>query len=87
MEVVFALVYLGGMIISIPVQRHRAEVPQIGRLGMATMFSSTWFMVSIAKAFVWPIVLAVWLAQGRPESPWQMRGEKVHRVEPGTRRG
>jgi hypothetical protein len=28
------------------------------------------FLLLIVKALVWPVTLAVWLSQGRPESPW-----------------
>lgn len=45
-----------------------------------------WLTTSFGKALVWPLVLTVWLVQGRPESPWTVVGKRhnvpvVRRVE------
>ena len=33
-----------------------------------------WHAMNFGKALVWPVVLALWLARGRPESPWTVVG-------------
>jgi hypothetical protein len=69
---VLAIVYLAGVLGSVVVQRRRAGLTQMGRLPMDTVFLSLpWFMASVAKMLMWPIVLGVWFAQGRPASPWE----------------
>ena len=35
-----------------------------------------WLAITIGKALVWPIVLVLWFAQNRPESPWIVVGKK-----------
>jgi len=35
-----------------------------------------WHTISFGKAFIWPVVLALWLTRGRPESPWTVAGKK-----------
>ncbi len=35
-----------------------------------------WLAITIGKALVWPIVLVLWFAQNRPESPWTVVGKK-----------
>ncbi|MBN0048438.1 hypothetical protein JS756_30920 [Streptomyces actuosus] len=43
------------------------------------LISPEWFMVSAGKAIGWEITLVVWLARGKPSSPWGVR--------PGSRSG
>jgi len=71
MGTVIGLLYIVGTIVTVGVQRHRAGVSQRGTLGVGLILTSLpWFIVSMAKMFVWPLVLAAWLAQARPPSPW-----------------
>lgn len=30
-----------------------------------------WFLATLFKAFIWPVILCIWLFQGRPPSPWR----------------
>jgi hypothetical protein len=34
------------------------------------LISPEWFVVTLAKAFVWEAVLAFWLFNGKPPSRW-----------------
>ncbi|WP_410597364.1 hypothetical protein [Amycolatopsis sp. lyj-23] len=72
MGTAFALSYLVGMFASVIVGRSRAGISQRGRLSLFTIFGSLpWFLTQMASMVVWPAFLGVWLARGRPESPWQ----------------
>jgi hypothetical protein len=71
MGAVIGLIYVVGWLGSVMVGRSRAGLTQVGRLSLATMFSSFgWFMHQIASMLLWPVFLAVWLIRGRPDSPW-----------------
>ncbi|MEU4252936.1 hypothetical protein AB0F15_36600 [Amycolatopsis sp. NPDC026612] len=72
MGTAFALGYLVGMLATVGVGRSRAGISQRGRLSLFTIFGSLpWFLTQMASMFAWPAVLGVWLARGRPGSPWQ----------------
>ena len=71
MSTVFVIGYLVGVIGTVVVGRARAGLTQRGRLSAATIaLSIPWFLTQIATMFVWPVVLVVWLARGRPRSRW-----------------
>jgi hypothetical protein len=72
MGVAIAISYLVGMLTSVGVGRSRAGISQRGRLSALTILGSLpWFLAQMASMFVWPIFLCVWLARGRPQSPWK----------------
>lgn len=72
MGLVLGLIYFVGLFGSLVVGRSRAGLTQLGRLNLATIFTSLeWFVHQLASLFLWPIFLVVWLARGRPESPWR----------------
>lgn len=72
MALVLALIYVGGMVGSVVVDRYRVGLTQRGRLSLATVLTSLpWALVTLGKIWVWPAVLILWLVQGRPESRWQ----------------
>lgn len=67
-----AIVYIGGWLGTVMVDRYRVGVTQFGRVPLATMLTSLpWFVTTLGKMLVWPIVLVVWLVGGRPASPWE----------------
>jgi len=69
---VFGAIYLVGIIGAVVVGRARVGLSQRGRLSGATMMRSVpWFVTQMASMILWPIFLIVWLAKGRPESPWE----------------
>jgi hypothetical protein len=72
MGAAMAIVYVVGVLGSLMIQRQRAGLTQMGRIPMGTLFMSLpWLLTSVSKMVGWPIVLGVWIAQGRPESPWE----------------
>lgn len=72
MGTALAIAYLIGMIATAGVARARIGISQIGRLSMVTILGSLpWFLSQLASMFVWPVLLCVWFARGRPESPWK----------------
>lgn len=72
MGAVIALIYLIGIIGSVVVGRSRAGITQSGRLSMETILRSLpWFLTQMAAMAVWPVFLVVWIARGRPASPWK----------------
>lgn len=72
MGAVFGITYFIGMIASVGVGRSRAGISQRGRLSLLTILRSLpWFASQMASMFVWPAFLGMWLARGRPESPWR----------------
>jgi hypothetical protein len=71
-EAVLAGVYIIGVLGSVMVGRARLGISQRGRLDGATMMNSIpWVAAQIASMFLWPVFLVVWLAKGRPETPWE----------------
>lgn len=72
MVTAFAFGYLIGMLVSVGVGRSRAGISQRGRLSLFTIFGSLpWFMTQMASMLAWPAFLCLWLARGRPDSPWR----------------
>ena len=72
MGLAIAIVYIVGWLATAAVGRSRANISQWGRLSAATIFGSLpWFGTQMATMFAWPVVLCVWLARGRPPSPWK----------------
>lgn len=72
MGATFGITYFIGMLVSAGVGRSRAGISQRGRLSLLTILMSLpWFLLQMATMFVWPIVLGVWLARGKPKSPWR----------------
>jgi hypothetical protein len=72
MGLALALGYLAGMLVSAGVGRSRVGVSQRGRLSLFTILGSLpWFLTQMVSMFAWPAFLCVWLARGRPESPWR----------------
>jgi|SRR6266487_3795019 len=70
--------YVAGVLICLTtVFRVRAGISVWGRLNLEFAFNNLpWFLATIAKSFLWPVVLLYWLAQGRPPSPWKVVREK-----------
>lgn len=67
-----AIVYLIGWLVTVVIDRHRVGVSQSGHVGLETVLSSLpWVLTTFGKMLFWPIVLAVWLAQGRPGPRWR----------------
>ncbi len=61
-----------GIWVSFPVYGVRAGFGKVGPNWREFLAPNLpFFALLIAKAFVWPAVMAYWLAQGRPRSPWQ----------------
>lgn len=72
MGVAIAVIYLVGCIASAGVGRSRANISQRGRLSAGTIFGSLpWFGTQMVTMALWPVFLCVWLARGRPPSPWK----------------
>jgi hypothetical protein len=66
------ITYLIGVVGAVVVGRARAGLSQIGRLSAATMaLSLPWVLSQMASLVLWPVFLVVWLARGRPETPWE----------------
>lgn len=63
------LVYFGGMLASGMVFRARAGIGIWRRMKVTGEggFGLGWTLAAAGKTLVWPIVLVVWLVQGRPE--------------------
>jgi hypothetical protein len=82
-----SILYLLGFIGTVGVTRRRAGLSQIGTLSVSDIaLSFRWFVTTLGKMIVWPIVLVVWLVQSKPASPWRAvtdaRGRlRVVRVE------
>jgi hypothetical protein len=66
---IIGLVYLAGFFVSGYVYRARAGAGVMGRIAITGPggFGVGWFLLLMCKAVLWPIVLVVWLATGRPE--------------------
>jgi hypothetical protein len=72
MATAIAVVYLVGWISAAGVARSRAGLGQRGRLTPGLILGSLpWFLMQMATMIAWPAFLVVWLARGRPESPWK----------------
>jgi hypothetical protein len=72
MALVLVLIYICGMLGMVVADRYRVGLTQRGRLSLATVLTSLpWALTTLGKIFAWPAVLALWLVQGRPRSPWQ----------------
>lgn len=86
MAILLALVYLGGWLGTVVVDRYRIGLTQRGTVSLETAVTSLpWAVTTIGKMLVWPLVLVVWLARGRPASPWKVShtrsgGLRVRRV-------
>lgn len=81
----FAVPYDIGLVVAFFVYGSRAGFGQVGPNWREFLYSNILFFAQlIGKAFTWPIVLAVWLAQGRPRSPWlavtELSGREVRKV-------
>ncbi len=62
------LAYFVGFIVSIFVFRLRAGIGLTETPGLS-LNTFGWSAKNAMKGFVWPIVLVVWLATGRPDHP------------------
>lgn len=72
MAAVLAILYLVGVLVAAGVSRSRVGISQRGRLSVGTIVTSMpWFLTQMAMVAFWPIFLCVWLARGRPASPWK----------------
>ncbi|MGW7044739.1 hypothetical protein ACWGDT_18895 [Streptomyces avermitilis] len=53
------------------------------------LISPEWTAVSIGKAVLWEVTLAVWLLRGQPTSPWGVRADsrsgRISRLSPAER--
>lgn len=77
------LTWIVGICVSKWVSMHRAGLGFLVMWGIPSGYrfryfamNLQWHTVSYGKALVWPVVLALWLARGRPESPWTVVGNK-----------
>ena len=71
MATAVAIIYLVGIIASVVVGRSRAGLSQWA-LSIDTVFGSLpWFLTQMVSMLAWPVFLCVWLARGRPRSPWK----------------
>ena len=77
------LTWIVGWIISHWIYMYRAGLGFLAMWGvpggyrfMYFAMNLQWHTVSFGKALVWPVILALWLARGRPESPWTVVGKK-----------
>jgi len=67
-----AIVYLVGCLAAAGVGRYRSGLSQRGRLPAGTVLTSLpWFLSQVGSMLAWPVVLGVWIARGRPDSPWK----------------
>jgi hypothetical protein len=64
------LVYFIGLLASVYVQLGRVGLLKVERREFVRS-NLGWFLMSVGKDFIWPAVLIVWLAQGRPASRWE----------------
>lgn len=64
------LAYFIGVFGSVFVYLGRAGLLRVNRAEFV-LSNLGWFLMAVAKSFVWPLVLIVWLAQGLPASRWQ----------------
>lgn len=72
MGLALTAIYLIGMLTSVGVGRSRAGISQGGKLSMLTVLGSMpWFLNQMASLVFWPAFLGVWLARGRPKTPWR----------------
>ena len=72
MGAAIAIIYLAGFIAAGVVSRSRVGMSQRGRLSAGTIIGSLpWFLMQMASMIAWPGFLCVWLARGRPASPWK----------------
>jgi hypothetical protein len=77
MTSVKAVVYIIGFIAAAGVGRSRAGISQRGRLSADLVFGNLpWSLVQMASMVTWPVFLCVWLARGRPKSPWESRHDE-----------
>jgi hypothetical protein len=73
MGLVLGTIYVIGLLAVVVVSRARVGLTQLGRMSGATVLGSLpWFVTQIAAMLFWPIFLGVWLARGRPETPWEV---------------
>jgi hypothetical protein len=72
MAAAIAIIYIVGCIAAGVVSRSRVGLGQRGRLSAGTIIGSLpWFLTQMASVIAWPVFLCVWLARGRPASPWK----------------
>lgn len=66
------VVYLIGLFSSIFVYIARAGLFKVdANRGEFVLSNVGWHLMAVGKAFVWPLVLILWLIQGMPASPWR----------------
>ena len=69
---VVAIVYLVGFIASWIVLYHRAGFPDVKPDWREFLIPNLpWFALMIAKFWLWPVTLGVWLLTGRGPSRWR----------------
>lgn len=69
MGTALAIIYFTGVIAAAVVGRSRAGV---SRLSVGTIFGSLpWVGTQVVAMAAWPLFLCVWLARGRPPTPWK----------------
>lgn len=69
---VLGLTWIIGGFVSLYVYPRRAG---LGTVAPSVQGNQGWKLLTFAKMMGWPIVLAIWTARGRPESPWGVDGE------------
>lgn len=75
MGMFFGIAYFVGFVGAVVVGRYRAGISQMGRLPTGLMLKSLpWVAHQVTSFALWPVFLGVWLARGRPESPWELVG-------------
>jgi hypothetical protein len=82
MATIIGLANIVGIVISGLVFLRRAELD--GDWREFLLANLGFFLLTVGKMLVWWAVLAVWLAQGRPSSPWrattELDGRPVRRI-------
>lgn len=75
-----AVIYDIGVIISFFVYNSRAGFGEVSPGWREYVLPNLgYFTVLVGKIFTWPIVLVVWLVQGRRDSPWKVLDEQFDR--------
>jgi hypothetical protein len=84
--VAILIIHFLGIIVASCVFKNRAGVPMLSRFRIFGKkgFGLGWALTMGGKSMVWPVVLIVWLANGRPE-PKVVFNEKAELIADRTR--
>lgn len=81
---ILAIAYLIGAMAGVLTLRSRAGIPWTEVHSLELLLKNPdWFFVTFAKSVAWPVVLPIWVSEGKPESPWRLNDRgRVGRVRP-----